>query len=465
MTVAEGLASPLPGDSSSLALIETQGVRRTLLARTGEVLSHSGDGGLTWSRLPAPPLAFASFAGADDAAWVFWPKLRTDGTTELHGSPVMTGEAVLASAVAPGVPSSAATTWDGPVVVFRSSGSQPASLAVVRREAGRWLPPVPLEGSAALSEDEIESAPRLAAWHREVVVAWHAGNGQVLAAFSADSGRSFGKPIEVAAGDPKSRPEGSPALAITESEALVLWSSAGTDGATRLSLARVRPEGQLGDPLEVMRLEPRALAGELGMALAGDRLVVAWQEGEPPQVRLLEVPLELLPAARERKPQQPVPAYSGHGRVGESVPATEVMSLEGERASLAQLRGQPLLLNFWATWCQPCLAEMAELTNLASRYAQAGLVVVAASVDDPAARERVARFTKERQLPFPIWLDPETRLAGDLRVQTLPVTFVIDRQGRILWRQDEPVQPNDPKLETILRLAIGSPAADTTAAP
>ncbi|HRC87685.1 MAG TPA: TlpA disulfide reductase family protein, partial [Thermoanaerobaculia bacterium] len=107
----------------------------------------------------------------------------------------------------------------------------------------------------------------------------------------------------------------------------------------------------------------------------------------------------------------------------------------------------------------------AELTNLASRYAQAGLVVVAASVDDPAARERVARFTKERQLPFPIWLDPETRLAGDLRVQTLPVTFVIDRQGRILWRQDEPVQPNDPKLETILRLAIGSPAADTTAAP
>ncbi len=81
VTIAEPVASPDPTDPPSLTVLDTQAVRRTLLARTGVVIARSGNAGRTWAQLPfADPLPLSSFAGGDEGGYVFW--LRRDAAQD-----------------------------------------------------------------------------------------------------------------------------------------------------------------------------------------------------------------------------------------------------------------------------------------------------------------------------------------------------------------------------------------------
>ena len=97
---------------------------------------------------------------------------------------------------------------------------------------------------------------------------------------------------------------------------------------------------------------------------------------------------------------------------------------------LSDSRGKVALLNFWATWCPPCLEEMPAMERLYQRYKEKGLVVVALSVDAEGAPV-VTQFVKEHKLSFPVGLDPKMAVAERYGVRALPSTFLVDRNGNL----------------------------------
>lgn len=115
---------------------------------------------------------------------------------------------------------------------------------------------------------------------------------------------------------------------------------------------------------------------------------------------------------------------------GFAAPDFSLQSTGGEIITLSNLRGRPVILNFWASWCPPCRAEMPTLQALSERYgAEFVLLGINASTQDtlPNAYQMIA----EMNLTFPILLDTEGAAAAAYRVLSLPTTFFIDRQGII----------------------------------
>ncbi len=106
--------------------------------------------------------------------------------------------------------------------------------------------------------------------------------------------------------------------------------------------------------------------------------------------------------------------------------------LDGGPVRLADFKGGVVLLNFWATWCAPCIREMPALDRLQSILGAEGLRVAAVSIDR-GGREVVAPFAKKLGLrDLPLYLDPKSALARAFGVPGLPSTFLIDAEGRIV---------------------------------
>ncbi|HEY7648420.1 MAG TPA: TlpA disulfide reductase family protein [Methylomirabilota bacterium] len=103
--------------------------------------------------------------------------------------------------------------------------------------------------------------------------------------------------------------------------------------------------------------------------------------------------------------------------------------LQGSSFRLADHRGKVVLINFWATWCPPCLEEMPALERLWHQQRDRGFVLIAVSLD--ADRGVVKPFVAEHRLTFPIGLDAKLEVANLYGIRALPATFVVDRQGQV----------------------------------
>lgn len=103
--------------------------------------------------------------------------------------------------------------------------------------------------------------------------------------------------------------------------------------------------------------------------------------------------------------------------------------LQGKAWHLADLRGNVVLVNFWATWCPPCRKEMPDLQALYDKYKDQGFVVLSIS-DEGAAK--VAPFIKERNITYPVLLDPGRKVSELYQVEGIPKSFVYDREGRLV---------------------------------
>jgi peroxiredoxin len=110
---------------------------------------------------------------------------------------------------------------------------------------------------------------------------------------------------------------------------------------------------------------------------------------------------------------------------------------DGGGVRLAELAGRVVLLNFWATWCEPCREEMPAMERLARAYGPRGLVVLALSVDRDAASV-VPSFLRRHGLTFRVGLDPDQAIARLYRVWALPSTFILDRTGAPLFAAQGP---------------------------
>jgi thiol-disulfide isomerase/thioredoxin len=112
---------------------------------------------------------------------------------------------------------------------------------------------------------------------------------------------------------------------------------------------------------------------------------------------------------------------------GKPAPALLLSDLDGKAWSLAELKGHPVLLNFWASWCEPCRAEMPSLELLATRHEKAGLVVLSVNFKEPPPTIR--RFLEVLPFSLPILLDRDGEVAAAWTPRVFPTTVLIDRNG------------------------------------
>ena len=112
---------------------------------------------------------------------------------------------------------------------------------------------------------------------------------------------------------------------------------------------------------------------------------------------------------------------------GKPAPALSLTDLEGKPWTLAALKGHPVLLNFWASWCEPCRAEMPSLELLATRHEKAGLVVLSVNYEEPLPT--IKRFLETLPFSLPILLDRDGDAASAWTPRVFPTTVLIDRSG------------------------------------
>jgi peroxiredoxin len=117
---------------------------------------------------------------------------------------------------------------------------------------------------------------------------------------------------------------------------------------------------------------------------------------------------------------------------GQRGPAFRLPLLTGGEATLDTWKDQLVILNFWATWCTPCTAEMPSLEALWREYRGRGLVVVGVSVDRGAPRILIEPYLKNLDLTFPVLLDSQMEMANAWRVPGVPATFVIRPGGEVV---------------------------------
>lgn len=120
---------------------------------------------------------------------------------------------------------------------------------------------------------------------------------------------------------------------------------------------------------------------------------------------------------------------------------------EGSTVRLSDLRGTPIVLNFWASWCVPCRSEAPVLERLWSQYRGRGLLVLGVDVQDLTGKAK--EFDEEFGLTYPSVRDGDDSTMRDFEVTGVPETFVIDKQGRVAALRVGPVTAEEQLTEAI----------------
>jgi cytochrome c biogenesis protein CcmG, thiol:disulfide interchange protein DsbE len=141
--------------------------------------------------------------------------------------------------------------------------------------------------------------------------------------------------------------------------------------------------------------------------------------------------------------------------VGEHVPLYAARTLSGDSVLVGAGQGLTLV-NVWATWCESCREEMADLAEMRRSYEARGLKVVSVSVDEGDG-ERVRRFVRGEHVEFPVAHDPDGRVKDLYRTVGVPETYLISGDGRLLWRQQGGLHGNPNAARGAIEAALASP--------
>ena len=125
----------------------------------------------------------------------------------------------------------------------------------------------------------------------------------------------------------------------------------------------------------------------------------------------------------------------------------------GDYRTLAELRGKPLIINVWASWCGPCRAEMGSLERLARRYGGKQFNVIGVSTDDHAAA--AAAFLRQTGVTFDNYHDRKLQLEAMLGADTIPLTVLIDAKGRVLKKVRGSKQWDGPQALELIGKTFG----------
>jgi cytochrome c biogenesis protein CcmG, thiol:disulfide interchange protein DsbE len=142
------------------------------------------------------------------------------------------------------------------------------------------------------------------------------------------------------------------------------------------------------------------------------------------------------------------------GAVGAAPPAYGAVDMRGDSVDLAGLKGQVVLLNVWATWCIPCRREIPELQALHQEFGSRGLKVLGVSVDGGEAESDVAGFIRDFNMTYTVLRDPGERVLNVFRIQGVPASYLIDREGVVRWRTLGPFMASDTALQAALQQSL-----------
>lgn len=130
--------------------------------------------------------------------------------------------------------------------------------------------------------------------------------------------------------------------------------------------------------------------------------------------------------------------------VGDKAPNFKVRTDSGKELTRGDFGGKLLVLNFWATWCPPCIDELPSLQTMASQLAPKGVVVLGVSVDTNAAAYQ--QFLKSARISFETSRDPEAGISADYGTFKYPETYVINREGKVVQKHIGPRDWMDPEI-------------------
>ena len=135
------------------------------------------------------------------------------------------------------------------------------------------------------------------------------------------------------------------------------------------------------------------------------------------------------------------PLAAGPVGAGEMAPPFEITTFEGQTLKLADLRGQVVVVNFWASWCIPCEQEAAELENTWRRYKDKGVVFI--GVDYVDTETAAKAFMQRFDITYPNGPDLGTRISQAYRIKGVPETYVVDKTGRLAFVKIGPFQQGE----------------------
>jgi thiol-disulfide isomerase/thioredoxin len=146
-------------------------------------------------------------------------------------------------------------------------------------------------------------------------------------------------------------------------------------------------------------------------------------------------------------------------------------TLHGPILRLSAFQGYVVLLNFWATWCYPCRAEMPSMNALYQRYRDKGFTIIAIASDAPG-RMAVAPYAEQQNLLFPVLLDPQNTVGTRLQVSGIPTSYLLDHQGRVASIQVGARDWHAPRMRRLIDVLLaetgngpGTPGPMQPAAP
>ena len=140
--------------------------------------------------------------------------------------------------------------------------------------------------------------------------------------------------------------------------------------------------------------------------------------------------------------------FSVYGAYAQQVRNFVLNDLQNKSRSFDELKGEKLtLIDFWATWCKPCINAIPELNKLYRNYSSKGVNLIGINCDGPRSIAKVAPMTKTLQIEYPVLLDMNTQLMNELNLSAYPTLLIVNSTGKVVWVHEGYVPGDEAVIE------------------
>lgn len=347
------------------------------------------------------------------------------------------------------------TSDRGTIVAYRDRDEKEVrDISVIYKDGTAFSKPAPVHEDTYRIAGCPVNGPALATIDTRVALAWYTyaqEEPRVKMAFSSDAGAHFGRAVTITESNGSVAPLGRVAVAWADNDdAIVAYVESEREKA-RIVVRRVHSDGRAFAPVVVAETRPDRKSGFPKIVSFDKLLLVVWTDGESPsRVRAKTLQWDALPRIVEPSTVDGNRA-SIEVREGQEFPAFDVRTPAGQTISTSSLRGKPALVNIWASYCEPCRQEIPNLSKIHQKYARKGLQVVGLTMDEHLAGDALDKLAKKRAIEYPLWQDPEDKTGKVLGVHVLPVTFLMDERGKIVFVRRGAIQESDVGLEKAIQ--------------
>ncbi len=145
----------------------------------------------------------------------------------------------------------------------------------------------------------------------------------------------------------------------------------------------------------------------------------------------------------------------------QKIPNLKLKMLDGKKTKLSELlKDGPVLIEFWATWCKPCLKGLKFMNQFHAKYAENGFKVLSISQDTPKSLSKVKSTVRSRNFNFLVALDPNKQIGEKLNARLLPTTLLVNQSGDIVWRHQGYIAGDEVEIEHQIRSVLNLPETE-----